>query len=249
MSGLRAREAVCTLRSSLATMPRRLLLIDDDLELAGLMRDFFSEHGFELEACCDGAAGLRRIQETAFALVLLDVMLPSRNGFIILEELRSKSNVPVLMLTGMTDRDSRIAGLDGGADDYLPKPFDPVELLARVNAILRRASPDMRQSEGSVEIMGVRLSPGTRSVTKQGVPVTLTTAEFEILETLIRSAGRVVTRDDITRSLYERDSTPFDRWIDVHISRLRRKLESGTILIKTVRGIGYQFCSDEDTRI
>jgi two-component system response regulator CpxR len=107
----------------------------------------------------------------------------------------------------------------------------------------------MRQSEGSVEIMGVRLSPGTRSVTKQGVPVTLTTAEFEILETLIRSAGRVVTRDDITRSLYERDSTPFDRWIDVHISRLRRKLESGTILIKTVRGIGYQFCSDEDTRI
>lgn len=229
-------------------MSRRILLIDDDLELSGLMLDFFAEHGFELEACYDGAAGLRRIQESAFALVLLDVMLPYRNGFIILEELRSKSNVPVLMLTGVTDRDSRIAGLEGGADDYLPKPFDPVELLARVNAILRRASPDARHAQGSVEVTGIRLSPATRSATNQGVPVTLTTAEFDILETLMRNAGRVVTRDDIAQRLYERNSTPFDRWIDVHISRLRKKLESGTMLIKTVRGMGYQFCSGEDTR-
>ncbi len=229
-------------------MSRRLLLIDDDLELAGLMRDFFKEHGFELEACYDGATGLRRIQEAVFTLVLLDVMLPSRNGFSILEELRRENNVPVLMLTGMADRASRIAGLDGGADDYLPKPFDPLELLARVNAILRRARPDTRRSEGSLEIMGIRLSPGARSVMKQGDPVTVTTAEFEILETLMRNAGRVVTRDEITRCLYQRDSTPFDRWIDVHISRLRKKLESGRILIKTVRGIGYQFCAGKDAR-
>jgi two-component system, OmpR family, response regulator CpxR len=227
-------------------MSRRLLLIDDDIELAGLMRDFFTEHGFQLEACQDGPAGLRRLRETSFDLVLLDVMLPTRTGFSILEELRRSSNVPVLMLTAVTDRASRIAGLQGGADDYLPKPFDPVELLARVNAILRRAQPAPARGDGCLELLGIRLMPGTRTVTQAGVAVPLTMAEYGILETLMRHAGSVVTRDQITQCMYQRDSTPFDRWIDVHISRLRKKLEGGAGLIKTVRGCGYQFCRGED---
>jgi two-component system response regulator CpxR len=226
-------------------MCRRLLLIDDDVELAGLMRDFFAEHDFSLDVCYDGAAGLRRLQEDAFDLVLLDVMLPKRDGFSVLHDLRQKSNVPVLMLTAVTDQASRIAGLEGGADDYLPKPFDPVELLARVNAILRRVRPAAPKVATSLHIRGIELVPGTRTVLKQSAPVPVTTAEFEILETLMRHAGRVVTRDDITQCLYQRDASPFDRWIDVHISRLRKKLESGTTLIRTVRGTGYQFCTDE----
>jgi two-component system response regulator CpxR len=227
-------------------MSRKLLLIDDDIELAGLMREFFTEHGFELEACQDGPIGLRRLRETSFELVLLDLMLPTRNGFSILEELRRNSNVPVLMLTAVNDRASRIAGLQGGADDYLPKPFDPIELLARVSAILRRVHPEPARPQGCLEVLGIRIVPGTRTVTQAGIAVPLTMAEYEILETLMRHAGSVVTRDQITRCLYQRDSTPFDRWIDVHISRLRKKLDRGSGLIKTVRGTGYQFCTGED---
>jgi two-component system, OmpR family, response regulator CpxR len=205
-------------------MRRKLLLIDDDMELANLLHEFFAEHGYVLDVCHDGEAGLRRLREEPFELVLPDIMLPKRNGFAILRDLRQRNSVPVPMLTAVTDQASRIAGLEGGADDYLPKPFDPVELLARIHAILRRARLAAPRVSASIRIHGIQIVPGTRTVWKQGTLVPLTAAEFEILNALIRHAGQVVARDDIAQCVYQRDATPFDRWIDVHISRLRKKL-------------------------
>jgi two-component system response regulator CpxR len=151
--------------------------------------------------------------------------------------------VPVLMLTARTESASRILGLETGADDYLPKPFEPLELIARMRAILRRA----KTTEGrpALEISGVRIEPGSRRVYHRGQPVEVTSIEYDILETLMRSAGRVVSRDELMQRLYRREATPFDRSIDVHISHLRRKLENPVELIRTVRGIGYQFAIEE----
>jgi two-component system, OmpR family, response regulator CpxR len=224
--------------------PARLLLIDDDAELATLMRDFFAEQNIALAVAPDGEAGLEAALAGTFDLVLLDVMMPKLDGFAVLERLRERSSVPVLMLTAVTDQPSRIAGLDGGADDYLPKPFDPVELLARIRAILRRVRPAPPESPAVFEVGGVLLDPATRIVLKFGEPVMTTAAEFDILDLLMRNHGKVVTRDEITEALYQREATPFDRWIDVHVSHLRKKLEGGGVAIRTLRGTGYQFCAD-----
>ncbi len=151
-------------------------------------------------------------------------MLPGLDGFEILKRLRLTSRVPVLMLTARGEDVDRIVGLELGADDYLPKPFNPRELAARVKAILRRT--EARVNRGKVEINGVALDPGTREVTCDGKPVEVTTLEFDILEQLMRNAGRVVSRDGLMESLYNRKATPFDRSIDMHVSHLRRKLES-----------------------
>lgn len=220
-------------------MSARVLLIDDDAELTALMADFFRDHEIALEVCHDGQSGLRRGLTNLFDLVLLDVMLPRLDGFSVLRRLRAKSNVPVLMLTAKTDPANRIAGLNSGADDYLPKPFDPQELLARVHAILRRSQAPAPLAGTAIEIGTVRLHPVARTVEKAAEAVTLTSAEFDILHLLMRNAGRVVTRDEITLELYQRESTPFDRWIDVHMSHLRKKLEHGGLVIGTVRGTGY----------
>ncbi len=219
----------------------KILLIDDDEELCSLLGELLEREGFSVEAQHRGFQGLNRAIEGSHDLVILDVMLPELDGFEILRRLRRQSRVPVLMLTARGEDVDRIIGLELGADDYLPKPFNPRELVARVRAILRRYEPRPAANSSRVEVNGVVLDPGTRAVTVDGKLVDLTTFEFDILEVLMRSAGRVVSRDSLMESLYNRKSTPFDRSIDMHVSHLRKKLETDRTLIKTIRGVGYQF--------
>ena len=218
----------------------RLLIVDDDSELCSLLEEFLTREGFSVSCSLDGRSGLERALEGNFDLVILDVMLPGLDGFSILKQLRASSRVPVLMLTARGEDVDRIVGLELGADDYLPKPFNARELTARVKAILRRT--EAKVNRGRIEVNGILLDPGTREVVCDGKPVEVTTLEFDILEQLMRNAGRVVSRDGLMESLYNRKATPFDRSIDMHVSHLRRKLEGARPVIKTIRGVGYQFC-------
>jgi two-component system response regulator CpxR len=219
----------------------RLLLIDDDVELCGLLREFLKREGFAVETEHDGRRGLERAAAGGWDLVILDVMLPGMDGFAILRELRKKSRTPILMLTARGEDVDRIVGLELGADDYLAKPFNPRELAARIRAILRRTEPQTAE-RGPVEVNGVMLDPASREVMVDGQKIEVTTLEFDILEILMRGAGRVLSRDALMEALYNRKTTPFDRSIDMHISHLRKKLELSRALIKTIRGVGYQFC-------
>ncbi|MCX6636077.1 MAG: response regulator transcription factor [Acidobacteria bacterium] len=219
----------------------RLLIIDDDTELCSLLGEFLRREGYQVEAEHNGASGLARALAGEFALVVLDVMLPGLDGFEILRRLRPRSRVPVLMLTARAEDVDRIVGLELGADDYLPKPFNPRELSARIRAILRRAEPGPALKPERIEVNGVVLDNGTREVLCDGRKVELTTFEFDILELLMRGAGRVLSRDALMESLYSRKATPFDRSIDMHVSHLRKKLDAGRDLIKTIRSVGYQF--------
>jgi DNA-binding response OmpR family regulator len=223
----------------------RLLVVDDDSELCALLGEFLSREGFEVDFENDGRKGLDRALKNEHDLVVLDVMLPSLDGFEILKRLRQHSRVPVLMLTARGEDVDRIVGLELGADDYLSKPFNPRELVARIRAILRRI--ESKPAVGRpIEVNGVLLDPRTREVWCDGKPVQTTTLEFDILEILMRQAGRVVSRDMLMESLYNRKATPFDRSIDMHVSHLRKKLESGNERIKTIRGSGYQFSTGSD---
>jgi len=217
----------------------RLLIVDDDTELCSLLKEFLQREGFTVECVHDGRNGLEKAKQNSFDLIVLDVMLPGLDGFELLKQLRMESRVPVLMLTARGEDVDRIVGLELGADDYLPKPFNPRELSARVKAILRRT--EAKGNRGRMEVNGVVLDPGTREVTCDGKPIEVTTLEFDILEQLMRNAGRVVSRDGLMESLYNRKATPFDRSIDMHVSHLRRKLEGDRPVIKTIRGVGYQF--------
>jgi two-component system, OmpR family, response regulator CpxR len=223
----------------------RILIIDDDAELCGLLKEFLGREGFEVSLAHDGDSGLKRAAGEPFDLVVLDLMLPGIDGFEVLRQLRAVSRIPVIMLTARGEDEDRIVGLDLGADDYLLKPFNPRELVARIRAILRRAATP----RGRIEVNGVMLDPGTREVFRDHHPVDITTLEFDILEMLMRSAGRVVSRDALMESMYNRKATPFDRSIDMHVSHLRRKLETTRTLIKTVRGVGYQFCQSSDEAV
>jgi two-component system response regulator CpxR len=214
-----------------------VLVIDDDVELCSLLREYLQREGYVVKCEHEGLHGLDEARRGAYDLIILDVMLPGMDGFAILKRLREEGRTPVLMLTARDEDVDRIVGLELGADDYLGKPFNPRELLARMKAILRRAEPGANR--GRVEINGVALDPGTREVRIDGKPIELTTLEFDILEQLMRAAGREVSRDDLMEGLYGRKATPFDRSIDMHVSHLRKKLE-GT-RIKTIRGVGYQF--------
>jgi len=225
-----------------------ILLVDDDVELCTLLGEFLRREGFTVDCEHEGSAGLSRAL-AGVDLVVLDVMLPGIDGFEILRRLRHQSKVPVIMLTARGEDVDRIIGLELGADDYLPKPFNPRELAARIRAILRRYEQRAPSSGDRLEVNGVTLDPGTREVTSTGRAVELTTFEFDILEMLMRSAGRVLSRDTLMENFYNRKATPFDRSIDMHVSHLRKKLEHGATLIKTIRGVGYQFCrTPEDAR-
>jgi two-component system response regulator CpxR len=226
-----------------------ILLVDDDTELCALLTEFLRREGFTVDCAHDGHKGLEMALKPGVDLVILDVMLPGIDGFEILKRLRQQSKVPVLMLTARGEDVDRIVGLELGADDYLPKPFNPKELAARIRAILRRYAPRPPAPSSRVEMNGIVLNPGTREVFSNGKPVELTTFEFDILELLMRSAGRVLSRDALMENFYSRKATPFDRSLDMHISHLRKKLENGDALIKTIRGVGYQFASSpEDAR-
>jgi two-component system response regulator CpxR len=224
-------------------MPREalILLVEDDQELSSLMREYFEQHGLEVEVVGEGRRGLSRALEGNHDLVLLDVMLPGIDGFEILKLLRRRRNIPVIMLTARTESSDRIAGLDGGADDYLPKPFAPDELLARIRAVLRRAGQSVSRGD-AFEAGPVRVNAAAREAVVDGQPVELTGLEFDILEFLVRQAGQLVSRDQLMTVLYQREANPFERSLDVHISHLRKKLADHRDLIRTVRGSGYMFC-------
>jgi len=224
----------------------RVLIVDDDTELAGLLVRQLALDGFDAETAADGPAGLEAALAGEYDAVILDVMLPGMDGFEVLRRLRAASAVPVLMLTARGEDVDRIVGLEMGADDYLPKPFNPRELVARLRAILRRtsAASPAAMGGGVLAVGDVELDPGARSVLRGGEPVDLTGVEFSLLETLLREAGHVVTRETLNRTVLGRRPSPFDRALDVHVSALRKKLgplPGGGERIKTVRGVGYLY--------
>jgi len=218
-----------------------LLLVDDDVELCGMMKEFFAQAGHRLDCAHDGRSGLDCALNGAYDLVILDVMMPVFDGLTLLQQLRRRKDLPVIMLTARVQQQDRILGLNTGADDYLPKPFDPDELLARIRAVLRRADAASWKGSTVVTLGDMQVNTTTREVRVAGAPVELTVVEFDLLEMLMRSAGRIVSRDEITVALFEREATPYDRFLDVHVSHLRKKLEGSGNAIRAVRGVGYVF--------
>jgi two-component system response regulator CpxR len=217
-----------------------LLLVDDDVELCAMVGEFLAARGFQLTYAHDGPSGLGRALADAYELIILDVMLPLLDGFEVLRQIRLRSMVPVIMLTARADERDRIAGLENGADDYLLKPFAAGELLARIHAVSRRARHTITGAPMEVETGPVRLNRQTGDAWCDGKRLELTATEFTILDLLVRSAGRVVTRDAISAVLYQRQATAYERSVDVHMSHLRKKLErEAGPLIRTVRGVGY----------
>ena len=224
----------------------RVLVIDDDVELCGLVTEYLAGEGFQAECVHAGGLGLQRAQKGEHILVVLDVMLPGLNGFEVLKRLRASSRMPVLLLTARGEAVDRILGLELGADDYLPKPFDPRELVARIRAILRRTQALGDAKQPVLQAGGIELDTSTRTVRQGGATVELTSVEFGLLEVLLRSAGQVVTREKLAATVLGRKFAPFDRSIDMHVSKVRKKLgDTGGSedLIKTVRGSGYIFAA------
>ena len=221
----------------------RLLIIDDDVRLAEMLVEYLAPEGIELTAVASGIQGLRNAQRENYELIILDVMLPGLSGFDVLKQLREAgSKTPVLMLTARGDDVDRIVGLDLGADDYLPKPFNPRELLARIKAILRRTTEAEGEEPVELKVGDLRVNLRRREAWLGESSLKLTNAEFVILVTLMRSPGDVVSREALTRTALGRQLLPDDRSLDTHISNLRRKLGSeadADVLIRSIRGSGY----------
>jgi two-component system, OmpR family, response regulator len=221
----------------------KLLLIDDDKELNQLLSEYLATEGFEVTPAYDGETGLQIATQESFSAIVLDVMLPVYNGFEVLKSLRKTHQTPVLMLTAKGDTVDRVIGLEIGADDYLPKPCDPRELVARIRAILRRASSEQAPVKLEKIASGsLALHLGSRNVTWDGSEIVLTGTEFSVLEILVRQAGQVISKDDMTEQALNRKLTPYDRSIDVHVSNIRKKLTAAGAnkeLIINVRGAGY----------
>jgi two-component system, OmpR family, response regulator CpxR len=229
-------------------MMNRLLIVDDDIELCSLVTKYLRAEGYEVDAVHTGELGLERASVGEYALVVLDVMLPGMNGFEVLRHLTAKSQVPVLMLSARGEDIDRIIGLQIGADDYLPKPFNPHELVARIQAILRRSQRGMAESSlppQEVLVVGdLELDKNRWAVNRNGTPVILTSLEFNLLEFFLKLAGRVISREELAKSVLGRLFDPFDRSIDMHVSNLRKKLGAhpdGSDRIKSIRGIGYLY--------
>ncbi len=226
-------------------MSTRVLLIDDDVRLYELLASYLAQNGFVVTCAPDGARGLAELAAGTYDAVILDVMLPGMNGLEVLKRVREKSRVPVLMLTARGDETDRVVGLEIGADDYVPKPFSPRELVARLRAVLRRTNPDgsgERLQQGDLV-----LDVAARQATLEGRVVDLTGVEFDILVALLRRAGRVVAREALLAEAGRGDVTVSDRTVDVHISHLRQKLGDDPKTpkrIKTVRGVGYVFARE-----
>jgi two-component system response regulator CpxR len=223
-----------------------ILVIDDDVELCSLVAEYLRAEGFAVESVHDGERGHQRALQGKYVLVVLDVMLPGMNGFEVLRKIRSASKLPVLLLTARGQEVDRIVGLEIGADDYLPKPFNPRELVARIRAILRRTLGDGNAATSlpaALKVGDVELDPATRVATRGGRSLDLTSVEFNLLEVLLREAGRVVSRERLVNAVLGRKFSPYDRSIDMHVSKVRKKMgdteDEGPI--KTVRGVGYIF--------
>ena len=222
------------------TMNESILLVDDDRELCAMLTEYLGREGFGVGAVHDGAQGVEAVRSQPPALVVMDITMPVMDGFDALRAIRGFSSVPVLMLTARGEELDRIVGLEIGADDYLPKPFNPRELMARIRAILRRG-----QTVKDAAILAVgdlRLDPGARSLQRDGAPIEITATEYSVLELLMRNPGVLVSKEDLSQQALGRSLLPFDRSLDTHISNLRRKLgpaPGGGPRIKTLRGRGY----------
>jgi two-component system response regulator CpxR len=226
-----------------------ILVIDDDVELTEMMVEYLESDGFEIEARHDGDSGLKKALQADCLLVILDVMLPRLNGFEVLRRLRAAgSRIPVLMLTARGDAVDRIVGLQAGADDYLPKPFDPQELVARVQAILRRTAPNAGDSKDVLRVADIVLDSRARTVRRDGSQVELTALEFNLLRVFLQYAGQVISREELFRKVLDREFTVFDRSIDNHVSSLRKKLgpqSNGRERIRAIRNAGYIYPGSE----
>jgi two-component system, OmpR family, response regulator CpxR len=224
----------------------RILIVDDDVELCELVQQYLGSQGFHVDAVHDGTAGVSESLSKSYDLVILDVMLPGIRGFEALRQIRAKSAVPVVMLTAHGEDVDRIVGLEIGADDYMPKPFNPRELAARIHAVLRRTAGTTREGKvQSVVALGdIRLDMLSRTAYQKDRQVELTSAEFELLTQFIKAPGQVLAREDLVKNALGRESEPADRSLDVHISNLRRKLgfaEDGAERIRAIRNVGYVY--------
>ncbi len=218
----------------------RILLIDDDARLFELLKSYLGQNGCDIAHAIDGPRGLKMLEANTYDAVLLDVMMPGMDGLEVCKRIRTKNNIPVLMLTAKGDETDRVVGLELGADDYIPKPFNPRELLARLRAVLRRTSPENVAKQLTVGDIAIDI-PG-REVKVKGQITELTGLEFDILVALVRRAGRVVPRDALLSEAGRTDVVVGERTVDVHISHLRQKLGDDSRvpkLIKTIRGVGY----------
>lgn len=231
----------------------QILVIDDDTELCELLRDYLSSEEFSVTSVHRGDEGAELVGRTSFDLVVLDVMLPGMNGFDVLRAIRRNSQVPVIMLTARGDDVDRIVGLELGADDYLPKPFNPRELTARMRAVLRRhvdsPSPVPEKPVSEYQVGDIDLCAANRTVKQDGQIVELTSVEFSLLQVLLARAGEIISREELVEQVLGRQLSAYDRSIDVHVSALRKKLGhsyKGMERIRTVRSVGYLYCLSEN---
>ena len=221
----------------------RLLLIDDDTELSSMLSEYLTAEGFTIEHAYNGREGVDLALSKHYDAIILDVMMPEIDGFEALRRIRTESSVPVIMLTAKGDDIDRIVGLEIGADDYLSKPFNPRELLARIKAILRRAQPAHHQQEEQTFTLGpLEIIPASRSALVSGAPLDLTSTEFNLLQALIKQAGQIVSKENLSEYGLGRTLQKYDRSIDMHMSNLRKKMAQNHVgeMIITVRGQGYQ---------
>lgn len=233
------------------TTTQKILLIDDDVDLTSLLSTYLSNNGFAVDAVHSGPEALKHLDKNIqYDLMVLDIQMPGMTGLELLPQLRARIKTPVIMLTGRGEEVDRILGLEMGADDYLGKPCNPRELLARINAVLRRSVLAQQEiSQDHISLHGLELDMGSRSIICNGKPVELTGTEFEVLAMLMKKAGSVVSKEDMTRQVLHRELTPYDRSIDVHVSRVRQQLRNylgEKDLIKTIRGVGYQMVKDSE---
>jgi len=225
----------------------KILIIDDDEELCELVSEYLGVEGFTTEAVHDGEKGLEKALSGEYEMAILDVMLPRKNGFDVLRELRKTSKLPVLMLTAKGDDMERIVGLEIGADDYLPKPFNPRELVARLRAVLRRVQDNSRDENKQVSaeyftVEDIEVSLTGRTAKINGEDLNLTAVEFDLLVAMLEQAGKVVKKEDLSKRVLDRRLSPFDRSLDMHVSNLRKKLglrADSSERIKTIRSVGY----------
>jgi two-component system OmpR family response regulator len=225
-----------------------ILIVDDDTELSSMLGEYLAAEGFSIDQAFDGKQGAQKAITGQYDAVVLDVMMPELDGFEVLRRIRSESSVPVLMLTAKGDDVDRIVGLEIGADDYIPKPFNPRELLARLNAVLRRTQVSRQQPrKEQVEHIGpLEINPSTRTALAKGQTLDLTSTEFNLLYTLVKQAGKVVSKENLSEQGLGRKLEKYDRSIDMHMSNLRKKMAQLGLdsMLITVRGQGYQL-SDE----
>jgi len=220
---------------------RQILLVDDDQDMAEMLAEYLNPEGYAVHTAYTARAGLDRAKEGGLVLIILDVMLPDSDGFTVLHEIRQQSRIPVIMLTTRSSVADKVTGLEGGADDYIPKPFTPIELLARIRTVLRRGQPS-RFGSPFLSIDDLILDTGTRRVECNGKSVDCTAAEFDVLHALASSAGEVVTREHLTRVALGRSLSAGDRGVDNLVSALRKKLGLGPLgeeRFRAVRNVGY----------